>query len=132
MLLDEPSAGVAQRETEALGPLLRDVQAETGCSIVVIEHDMACSASLCDDFVALEQGGVIASGTPAQVLADPGSSAPTWAPTRTSSTRGANPTPKMVLRRKKKKICKKNIEPVTLSTTNARSDMPAAPANRQM
>ena len=38
------------------GPLLRDVQAETGCSIVVIEHDMALLSALCDDFVALEQG----------------------------------------------------------------------------
>jgi ABC-type branched-subunit amino acid transport system ATPase component/ABC-type branched-subunit amino acid transport system permease subunit len=71
VLLDEPSAGIAQRETEALGPLLRRVQAETGCSLVVIEHDMALLASLCDGFVALEQGAVIAGGTPAQVLSNP-------------------------------------------------------------
>ena len=71
VLLDEPSAGVAQRETEALGPLLRRVQAETGCSLVIIEHDMALLSSLCDGFVALEQGAVIAGGTPAQVLSNP-------------------------------------------------------------
>jgi ABC-type branched-subunit amino acid transport system ATPase component/ABC-type branched-subunit amino acid transport system permease subunit len=71
VLLDEPSAGIAQRETEALGPLLRRVQAETGCSLVVIEHDMALLSSLCDGFVALEQGAVIAGGTPAQVLSNP-------------------------------------------------------------
>ncbi len=71
VLFDEPSAGVAQRETEALGPLLRRVQAETGCSMVIIEHDMALLSSLCDGFVALEQGAVIAGGTPAQVLSDP-------------------------------------------------------------
>jgi ABC-type branched-subunit amino acid transport system ATPase component/branched-subunit amino acid ABC-type transport system permease component len=71
VLFDEPSAGVAQRETEALGPLLRRVQAETGCSMVIIEHDMTLLASLCDGFVALEQGQVIAGGTPAQVLSDP-------------------------------------------------------------
>ena len=70
VLFDEPSAGVAQRETEALGPLLRRVQSETGCSMVIIEHDMALLSSLCDGFVALEQGGVIAGGTPAQVLSD--------------------------------------------------------------
>jgi ABC-type branched-subunit amino acid transport system ATPase component/ABC-type branched-subunit amino acid transport system permease subunit len=70
VLFDEPSSGVAQRETEALGPLLRRVQAETGCSMIIIEHDMALLASLCDGFVALEQGAVIAGGTPAQVLAD--------------------------------------------------------------
>ncbi len=71
VLFDEPSSGVAQRETEALGPLLRQVQAETGCSMVIIEHDMALLASLCDGFVALEQGAVIAGGTPSQVLSDP-------------------------------------------------------------
>ncbi|HKE73790.1 MAG TPA: ATP-binding cassette domain-containing protein [Acidimicrobiales bacterium] len=71
VLFDEPSAGVAQRETEALGPLLRRVQAETGCSMVIIEHDMTLLSSLCDGFVALEQGKVIAGGTPAQVLSDP-------------------------------------------------------------
>jgi len=70
VLFDEPSAGVAQRETEALGPLLRRVQSETGCSMVIIEHDMALLASLCDGFVALEQGAVIAGGTPSQVLSD--------------------------------------------------------------
>ena len=47
------------------------VQAETGCSIVIIEHDMALLSSLCDGFVALELGAVIAGGTPAQVLSDP-------------------------------------------------------------
>src|SRR5690606_33476052 len=71
VLFDEPSAGVAQRETEALGPLLRRVQAETGCSMIIIEHDMGLLASLCDEFVALEQGSVIAGGTPSQVLSDP-------------------------------------------------------------
>ncbi|HET8619513.1 MAG TPA: ATP-binding cassette domain-containing protein, partial [Acidimicrobiales bacterium] len=70
VLFDEPSSGVAQRETEALGPLLRRVQAETGCSMIIIEHDMALLASLCDGFVALEQGAVIAGGTPQQVLSD--------------------------------------------------------------
>jgi ABC-type branched-subunit amino acid transport system ATPase component/ABC-type branched-subunit amino acid transport system permease subunit len=71
VLLDEPTAGVAQAETEALAPMLRRVQAETGCSLVVIEHDMGLLQELCDTFVALEQGRVIARGTPAEVLADP-------------------------------------------------------------
>jgi ABC-type branched-subunit amino acid transport system ATPase component len=71
VLLDEPTAGVAQAETEALAPMLRRVQAETGCSMVVIEHDMALLQELCDEFVALEQGRVIARGAPADVLADP-------------------------------------------------------------
>jgi branched-chain amino acid transport system ATP-binding protein len=71
VLLDEPSAGVAQKETEALGPLLRRVQVETGCSIVIIEHDMALLSSLCDELVALDLGSVICTGPPDEVLAHP-------------------------------------------------------------
>ena len=71
LLLDEPSAGVAQRETEALAPLLRRVRAETGCSLVIIEHDMALISAVCDELVALELGSVITRGTPADVLAHP-------------------------------------------------------------
>ncbi|MER3452483.1 MAG: branched-chain amino acid ABC transporter ATP-binding protein [Acidimicrobiia bacterium] len=71
VLLDEPSAGVAQRETEALGPLLRNVRDRTGCAMVVVEHDMGLVRSLCDELVALELGAVIARGSPAQVLAHP-------------------------------------------------------------
>src|SRR3989442_15276835 len=69
VLLDEPSAGVAQKETEALGPLLRTIQAETGCSMCIIEHDMGLMSSLCDELVALELGTVIAIGSPKDVLA---------------------------------------------------------------
>ena len=72
VLLDEPSAGLAAPEAETLGPLLRTVQAETGCAIVVIEHNMALLASLCDEMVALDLGSVIATGAPAAVLADAG------------------------------------------------------------
>jgi len=71
LLLDEPSAGVAQRETEALAPLLRRVHAVTGCSLVIIEHDMGLISAVCDELVALEFGSVIARGTPAEVLAHP-------------------------------------------------------------
>ncbi|MGQ0842970.1 MAG: ATP-binding cassette domain-containing protein [Sporichthyaceae bacterium] len=71
VLLDEPSAGVAQREAEALLPVLRGVQAELGAAMVVVEHDMALLSGLCDRLVALEAGAVIASGTPAEVLAHP-------------------------------------------------------------
>jgi branched-chain amino acid transport system ATP-binding protein len=71
IVLDEPSGGVAQRESEALGPLLRRVQAVTGASILVIEHDMPLLTGLCDRMIALELGEVIAEGTPAEVLAAP-------------------------------------------------------------
>ena len=71
LMLDEPSGGVAQKETEALGPLLLRVREHTGCSILVIEHDMPLLSTICDTMVALELGGVIAEGTPEEVLAHP-------------------------------------------------------------
>jgi branched-chain amino acid transport system ATP-binding protein len=71
IVLDEPSGGVAQRESEALGPLLRRVQQATGTSILVIEHDMPLLTGLCDRMIALELGAVIAEGTPAEVLDHP-------------------------------------------------------------
>jgi len=71
VLLDEPSGGVAQRETEALGPLLERVQEFTGCSILIIEHDMPLLTAICDEMVALETGAVIATGTPKDVLNHP-------------------------------------------------------------
>jgi branched-chain amino acid transport system ATP-binding protein len=71
LLLDEPSGGVAQKETEALGPLLLRIREHTGCSMLVIEHDMPMISSICDRLVALELGGVIAEGTPDEVLSHP-------------------------------------------------------------
>ncbi len=71
LLLDEPSGGVAQKETEALGPLLLRIREHTGCSMLVIEHDMPMVSSICDRLVALELGSVIAEGTPQEVLEHP-------------------------------------------------------------
>ncbi len=71
LMLDEPSAGVAQRETEALGPLLQRIQQLTGCSLMIIEHDMPLMSSISDEMIALELGGVIAQGTPDEVLNHP-------------------------------------------------------------
>lgn len=71
LLLDEPTAGVAQRETEAFGPLLLRIREELDCAIVIVEHDMPLLMGLCDRVYAMEQGAVIAEGTPDQVRADP-------------------------------------------------------------
>ncbi|MFP5256517.1 MAG: MFS transporter [Acidimicrobiia bacterium] len=70
ILLDEPSSGIAQRETEALGPLLRRIRDETGASLVVVEHDIPLVRSVSDRLVAMDRGAVIADGRPADVLAD--------------------------------------------------------------
>jgi branched-chain amino acid transport system ATP-binding protein len=71
LLLDEPSSGIAQRETEALGPLLLRLRDELGCSIVLIEHDMPLIRSVSDRLVALESGAVISEGAPDDVMVDP-------------------------------------------------------------
>ena len=70
LLLDEPSSGIAQRETEALGPLLRRIREEAGCALLVIEHDMPLITSLSDSIVALDLGKVLMQGPPSEVLAD--------------------------------------------------------------
>jgi branched-chain amino acid transport system ATP-binding protein len=71
LILDEPSSGIAQRETEALGPLLKRIQREAGCAMLVIEHDMPLITSISDEIVALELGGVVLQDTPEKVLSDP-------------------------------------------------------------
>ena len=70
LLLDEPAAGVAQREVEQLGFLLLKIRAELGCALVVIEHDMPLLSSISDRLIALELGSCIAEGAPDQVLAN--------------------------------------------------------------
>ena len=71
MLLDEPTAGVAQRETEAFGPLIRTIRAELGAAILIIEHDMPMVMSISDRIYCLEAGRVIAEGDPAAVRNNP-------------------------------------------------------------
>ena len=71
LLLDEPSSGIAQRETEALAPLLEKIQRATNCSIVIIEHDMPLISAVSDEIIALELGSMITRGAPSAVLSDP-------------------------------------------------------------
>ena len=71
VLLDEPSSGIAQSEVEALAPLLLRMRSEMGASLLVIEHDMNLVTAICDRVLALDQGAVVATGSPAQVLNDP-------------------------------------------------------------
>jgi ABC-type branched-subunit amino acid transport system ATPase component/ABC-type branched-subunit amino acid transport system permease subunit len=71
ILLDEPTGGVAQREAEAFGPLLRQIRDELDCAVLIVEHDMPLLMGLCDRIYAMEAGRVIASGTPAEVREDP-------------------------------------------------------------
>ncbi|NDH48848.1 MAG: ABC transporter ATP-binding protein, partial [Acidimicrobiia bacterium] len=71
LLLDEPTAGVAQRETEAFGPLIQTIQRELGASILIIEHDMPMVMSISNRIYCLEAGRVIAEGDPQSIRTNP-------------------------------------------------------------
>ena len=71
LLLDEPSSGIAQREAEALGPLLIEIRDTLGASLLVIEHDLPLLSSVADRIVALDLGSVIAEGRPDEVVHHP-------------------------------------------------------------
>ncbi len=71
LLLDEPTAGVAQREAEAFGPMIRGIRDDLGCAILIVEHDMPLLMGVCDRVYAMEAGRVIAEGTPTEIRDDP-------------------------------------------------------------
>jgi branched-chain amino acid transport system ATP-binding protein len=71
LLLDEPSSGIAQREAEALAPLLRRVREALGATLLVIEHDLPLLTSIADRMIALDLGEIIAEGDPADVVRHP-------------------------------------------------------------
>jgi ABC-type branched-subunit amino acid transport system ATPase component len=71
LLLDEPTAGMGPGETLEIGDLIDRVVDELGIPVFVVEHDMRVVRGFADVVHVLEQGRVIASGAPAEVLADP-------------------------------------------------------------
>ncbi|ABW12654.1 ABC transporter related [Parafrankia sp. EAN1pec] len=71
LCLDEPTAGVAQRETEAFGPLIQEIRRELGAAMLIIEHDMPLIMGISDRVYCLEAGKVIAAGVPGAVRNDP-------------------------------------------------------------
>ena len=70
LLLDEPASGIQQKEVEALGPMLKQIRDETGCAILLIEHDMGLLLGTSERIYALDFGRVIAEGTPDEVIAN--------------------------------------------------------------
>ncbi|MFN2538552.1 MAG: ATP-binding cassette domain-containing protein [Mycobacteriales bacterium] len=70
LLLDEPAAGVAQREVEALQRILLQVRDQTGASLAVVEHDIPMLSAISDTLVCMHLGRVIAEGAPEAVLRD--------------------------------------------------------------
>jgi len=68
LLLDEPASGIQQKEVEALGPMLKRIRDETGCAVLLIEHDMSLLLSVSDWVYALDFGKVIAEGGPDKIV----------------------------------------------------------------
>jgi ABC-type branched-subunit amino acid transport system ATPase component/ABC-type branched-subunit amino acid transport system permease subunit len=71
LLLDEPTAGIAQREVEAFRPLLEDIRRHLGATVVLIEHDLPLIMGLADHLYVLAEGKVIAEGDPRALRDDP-------------------------------------------------------------
>ncbi len=71
LLLDEPTAGIAQREAEAFVPLLRRLHEVANCTILLVEHDVPLVFALCSQVVVMEAGAVVSAGTPDEVSRDP-------------------------------------------------------------
>ncbi len=69
--LDEPTAGVAQREAEAFGPLIVNLRAELDATLIIVEHDMPMILSISDRVYCLESGRIIAQGTAAEIRNNP-------------------------------------------------------------
>jgi branched-chain amino acid transport system ATP-binding protein len=70
LLLDEPAAGLNPSETESFKQLIRRVR-ERGATVLLVEHDMQMVMSISDEVLVINQGRLIAAGSPAEVQRDP-------------------------------------------------------------
>jgi branched-chain amino acid transport system ATP-binding protein len=71
LLLDEPSSGLNESETEDFAVLVRSLAEDDGRSVLIVEHDVDLVLGLCSTIHVLDFGTIIASGPPAAIQADP-------------------------------------------------------------
>ena len=72
LLLDEPSSGLNVEETDDMAFWIEDIRDQLGITVLMVEHDMTLVSRVSDRVVALNQGQVLAAGTPREVQTDPG------------------------------------------------------------
>jgi branched-chain amino acid transport system ATP-binding protein len=72
LLLDEPSSGLNVEETEDMVFWIDDIRRAFGITVLMVEHDMSLVSKVSDRVLAMNQGEVLAMGTPAQVQSHPG------------------------------------------------------------
>ncbi|MCW2544643.1 MAG: amino acid/amide transporter ATP-binding protein 1, family [Frankiales bacterium] len=70
LLLDEPSSGLSEAETDDFAALVRSLVEDDGRSVLIVEHDVDLVLGLCSTVHVLDFGTIIASGTPAEIRAD--------------------------------------------------------------
>lgn len=71
LFLDEPAAGMNPEETADLTRLIRQIQHDFHITVVLIEHDMSLVMDVCERLYVLEHGGLLATGTPAEIQQNP-------------------------------------------------------------
>ncbi len=71
MLLDEPAAGLNEIEKGKLGELLSTAAAESGCALLLVDHDMQLVMGVVGRVIVVDFGRKIADGSPAEVACDP-------------------------------------------------------------
>jgi branched-chain amino acid transport system ATP-binding protein len=72
LLLDEPSSGLNVEETDDMAFWIQDIKHELGITVLMVEHDMTLVSKVSDRVLAMNQGEMLAMGTPRQVQNDPG------------------------------------------------------------
>ena len=72
LLLDEPSSGLNVEETDDMAFWIHDIRDQLGITVLMVEHDMALVSRVSDRVLAMNQGEVLALGTPSEVQAHPG------------------------------------------------------------
>lgn len=70
LLMDEPAAGLNNRETRDLANLILQIR-DSGVTIVLVEHDMELVMEICDQIVVLNLGKKLAEGTPREIQDNP-------------------------------------------------------------